>query len=120
MMPVTRSKPMPVSTCFAGRGEKVRAAEILAAHLLQAVEDWAEDVGLVVRNLCGGEIFETFRALDDAGDALEAHAGVHMLRGQRREGACCRNSCRSPPPGCRRLGGRCRSRSSKSLRWRNL
>src|ERR1035437_6820854 len=87
MMPVTRSKPMPVSTCFAGRGEKVRAAEILAAHLLQAVEDWAEDVGLVVRNLCGGEIFETFRALDDAGDALEAHAGVHMLRGQRREGA---------------------------------
>ena len=27
------------------------------------------------------------RVLDDAGDALEAHAGIHVLGGQRREGA---------------------------------
>ncbi len=29
-----------------------------------------------------GEVFEIFGALDDAGDAFETHAGVHMPRGQ--------------------------------------
>ncbi|MEI9863193.1 MAG: hypothetical protein WDN00_01260 [Limisphaerales bacterium] len=33
------------------------------------------------------KIRQAFRALDDAGDALKTHAGVHVLRGQRREGA---------------------------------
>ena len=62
-------------------------AVFLAAQLLQLVENRAENVGLVVRNLCVGEIFEAFRALNDARDALEAHAGVHVLGRQRRERA---------------------------------
>ena len=34
-----------------------------------------------------GEVGKAFGALDDAGDALETHAGIYMLRGQGGEGA---------------------------------
>jgi hypothetical protein len=50
------------------------------------VEGRLEDVGLVVRRL-GGEILEALRRGVDAGDALEAHAGVDVFGGQRGEGA---------------------------------
>jgi hypothetical protein len=46
------------------------------------VKDGTENVGFVIGNGFA-EIFETVRVLDDAGDALETHAGINMLRGQR-------------------------------------
>ena len=64
-----------------------RAAVFLAAQFFQRVEDRAEDVGFVIGDFCVGKIREVFRALDDAGDALKTHAGVHMLRRQRRKRA---------------------------------
>jgi hypothetical protein len=62
-------------------------AVFLPAHLLQLVENRAEDVGLVVGNFGVGEVGEHLRALHDAGDALEAHAGVHVLGRERAESA---------------------------------
>ncbi len=53
-----------------------------AAEFFDFVEDRAEDVGLVVRNARVGEIGEVFCALDDRGDAFEAHAGIDMARGE--------------------------------------
>ena len=64
-----------------------RALVMLAAELGQLVKDGLEDVGVVVADLRGFEVGEVLRALDDAGEALEAHAGIHMLRRQRGEGA---------------------------------
>ena len=64
-----------------------RAVVLVAAHFLQFVEDRAEDVGLVVGDFSVGEVSEALRALDDRGEALEAHAGIDVLRGQRGEGA---------------------------------
>ncbi len=64
-----------------------RALVVLAAELGQFVEDGFEDVGVVVADLSGFEVGEVFRALDDAGEALEAHPGIDMLRRQRGEGA---------------------------------
>ena len=58
-----------------------------AAEFFDFVEDRTEDVGLVVRNARVGEIGEIFCALDDRGDALEAHACVHMAGGEGRERA---------------------------------
>ena len=63
------------------------ALVVLAAELRQLVKDGLEDVGVVVADLRGFEVGEVLRALDDAGEALEAHAGIDMLRGQRGEGA---------------------------------
>ena len=60
-------------------------AYFLPLSLFEFVEDRAEDVGFVVGDLGVGEIGEAFRALNDGGDALEAHAGIDMLGGQRRE-----------------------------------
>ena len=62
-------------------------AVFLAAQLFQRVENRTENVGLVIRDFGVGEILETFGALNDGGDALEAHAGVHVPGGQRRKGA---------------------------------
>ena len=59
---------------------------MFAAQFLDLVEDRAENIGLVVRDRAG-EIGEVFRALDDRGDALEAHAGIDVALGQGREGA---------------------------------
>ena len=69
----------------AGLGK--RRAVFLAAQFFQRVENGPENVGLVVGNLGVGKVGKIFRALNDAGDALETHAGVHVLGGQRREGA---------------------------------
>ena len=58
-----------------------------ATEFFEFVEDGAEDVGLVIRDAGVGEIAEVFCALDDRGDALEAHAGIDMARGERAERA---------------------------------
>ena len=66
-----------------GKGGAVGAA----AEFFEFVEDRTEDVGLVIRDAGVGEIAEVFCALDDRGDALEAHAGIDMARGERAERA---------------------------------
>ena len=53
----------------------------LPAQLLQPVKDGTENIRVVIGNDLA-EIFETICALDDARDALEAHAGVNVLCGQ--------------------------------------
>ncbi len=58
----------------------------LAGEFGDFLEERGEDVGVVVGGL-GGEILEALRRGVDAGDAFEAHAGVHVLGGERREGA---------------------------------
>ena len=58
----------------------------LAGERGQFVEGRLEDVGVVVRRL-RGEVGEALARGVDAGDALEAHAGVHVLGGERRESA---------------------------------
>src|SRR5207245_10649111 len=68
------------------RAPREAAAVCFAAELLQLVENWAEDVGLVVGDYAA-EVGEVFRVLNDAGDALEAHAGIDVPGGQRREAA---------------------------------
>ena len=55
--------------------------------MLQFVKNRAENVGLVIGNFRVGEVGQVLRALNDAGDALKAHAGVHVPGGQRRERA---------------------------------
>ena len=50
------------------------------------VEDRTEDVGLVIGDRAG-EIGEIFRPLNDCGDAFKTHAGIDVLRRQRRKGA---------------------------------
>ena len=62
-------------------------AVFLAAQFFDLVEYRPEDIGLVIRDFRVCEIGEVSRALDDARDALEAHAGVDVLRRKRREGA---------------------------------
>ena len=64
-----------------------RALVVLAAELGQLIKDGFEDIRVVVADLRVLEVGEIFRALDNAGEALEAHAGIDMLRGQRSEGA---------------------------------
>ena len=73
-----------MSPVAAGSGQG--GAVSLAAHLFDLVEDGAEDVGFVVGDVAG-EIGEVLRVLHDAGDALEAHAGIDVLGGQGGEGA---------------------------------
>ena len=68
-------------------GFRERRAVALAAEFFDGVKDRTEDVGLVVGNLGVLEISQSLRALNDAGDALETHAGVHVLRRQRDERA---------------------------------
>src|SRR5205814_3946029 len=43
--------------------------------------NWAEDVGLVIRN-CSGKIAEILGALNDCDGALETHSGIDMARCQ--------------------------------------
>src|ERR1700722_10183123 len=62
-----------------------RGRIVFTAHFLQSIKNWSKNVRLVVRDLRVGEIFEIVRTLDDAGGALKTHAGIHVLRGQRRE-----------------------------------
>ena len=62
-----------------GHGIRERAAIFLAAQFFQRVENGAEDVRFVVGNLRIGEIRKSFGALNDAGHALKAHAGIHVL-----------------------------------------
>ena len=59
----------------------------MTGHFFEFIEDGAKDVGFVVRDIGLGEIGEIFRALDDGGDAFEAHASVDMLCGERGERA---------------------------------
>ena len=68
----------------AGRGEG--AGVVLAGEFFEGVEEGAEDVGFVVGD-DAVELFEVAGALEDGGDALEAHAGIHMAGGERDEGA---------------------------------
>ena len=70
-----------------GRAVWERAAVGFAAHFLQFIEQRAENVGVVVGNAGVLEVGEVFRAVDDGDDALEAHAGIDVLGGERREGA---------------------------------
>ncbi len=58
-----------------------------AAHLLQFVEERTEDIRVVVRDARVGKVREAFGPLDDAGDALEAHAGIDVPGGEGGEGA---------------------------------
>jgi len=60
-----------------------RAGIFFAAELFDLVKDRAEDVGLVVRDFRVCEVGESFRALDDRGHALEAHAGIDVLLSER-------------------------------------
>ena len=59
----------------------------MARHFLEFIENGAKDVRFVVGDIGVGEVGEIFCALDDRGHALEAHAGVHMLCGERGERA---------------------------------
>src|SRR5439155_18756542 len=58
-----------------------------SAELLDSIKNRAEDVSLVIRDFGMLEVGKIFCALDNAGDAFEAHAGIDVARGQRREGA---------------------------------
>ena len=58
----------------------------LAGKRRDRAKERCEDVGLVVRGL-GGEIGAVLRRGEDAGDALEAHAGVDVFGRKRRERA---------------------------------
>ncbi len=64
-----------------------RAGVVFAAQFFDFIEDGLEDVGVVVGDFGVLEVGEILRAVDDGDDALEAHAGVHVLRGQRDERA---------------------------------
>ena len=57
-----------------------------AGDLLQLTEDGTEDIRAVVRH-AAGEVREALGALHHGAGALEAHAGVHMPRGQVAEAA---------------------------------
>ena len=70
-----------------GTADRQRGSVGLAAEFFELVEDRAEDVGLVVRDARVGEIGEIICALDNRGDAFEAHAGIDMARGEGRERA---------------------------------
>ena len=70
----------------AGASGSVRAV-FLAAQLFDLVEDRAEDVGFVVGDLRVAKSVKSFVPWMMRGDALEAHAGIDVLGGQRREGA---------------------------------
>ena len=48
-----------------------------AAHGVDSLEERKEHIGVVVTHL----------VLEDGGDSLEAHAGIHVLRGQRVQSA---------------------------------
>src|ERR1019366_7295344 len=70
-----------------GRASRRQGGSVfLPAQLLNLVEDWAEDVGLVIRD-DAGEVGKVPCVLHDAGDALEAHAGIDVLCRQGGEGS---------------------------------
>ena len=72
---------------FCNRVAGQRAAVFFAGKFFQLVEDRTKDVGLVIGNFCAGEIGKILRALNDRSYALETHAGINMLGGQRRKRA---------------------------------
>ena len=67
---------------FSGEGGGVG----FSGEFRKFVEKGPEDIGVVVRDGFG-EVGEATRALHDRGHALEAHARVHVLGGERCEGA---------------------------------
>src|SRR6266566_7676800 len=58
-----------------------QAGAFLAAQFFNLIENWAEDIGLVIRN-CSGKIAEILGALNDCDGALETHSGIDMARCQ--------------------------------------
>ena len=56
-----------------------RVRVIFAAQLLEPVENWPENIRLVIRDRTG-EILETLCALDHCDGALETHSGVDVSR----------------------------------------
>src|SRR5206468_5312622 len=64
-----------------GTGVGQGGAIAFTAELFEAVEDWAEDVGFVIRD-DAREVGEVSCVLDNPGDALEAHAGIDVFRRQ--------------------------------------
>src|SRR6185312_9651033 len=70
-----------------GGSPRERAAIFLSAQFFERVKNGPENVGLVVGYFRVSKILQAFRALDDARDALEAHAGVDMFRRQWRKRA---------------------------------
>ena len=69
----------------AGLGES--GGVMLAAESFDLGKERKEDIGFVIRNTGAGKIGEAFGALDDRADALKAHAGIDVARGQRGESA---------------------------------
>ncbi len=61
------------------------AAVFFAAHLFQHPENRGEYVGFIIGDNAG-EVGEILGALDNRAGAFKAHAGVDVLRGQRRKG----------------------------------
>ena len=57
-----------------------------AAQFFELGKDGTENVGVVIGNR-PAEVSEVARRLDDGGDTLEAHPGVHVPGGERHEGA---------------------------------
>src|SRR5262245_32879000 len=75
----TESRALTAAACTS----RQRAAVLFGLssrgrQLLQFVKNWAEDIGLVVGDPCVGEVFETFRPLDNRRNPLETHARVHV------------------------------------------
>ena len=62
-----------------------------AAQFFELIEDWAKDVGLVIRD-GSGEIGEIFCVLNDRGDALETHSGIDVTLRQRVDERAIRSS----------------------------
>ena len=72
---------------FASRARaRQRGTVFFPAQLFDGVKNRAENIRLVIRD-GRAEVGEIFCALEDAGHALETHAGVHVLGGQRRKRA---------------------------------
>ena len=99
----------------------VEAERAAVAH--GAAQDAAQDVvAVVVAGLDAVGDGEAQRA-DVVGDDAEGDVGLLLFGVGRCAAGCraawCRISCRSASPSRRRSGGRCRSRSWRSWRWRN-
>jgi len=61
-----------------------RARVFFSAEFFELIEDWAKDVGLVIRNR-SGKIREILSSLNDRNGTLETHSGIDVPLRQGRE-----------------------------------